>query len=210
MLGEDAENTIRRADEGLYKSKEAGRNCCHWHDGSQCLPIGKPNAAATSEDARRSAIAAMATDLRVASESTFIQVLNRRIPESRRFGIPVSVIRFTIEDYDAIHSTHGQAAARHIFELAANVLQHALREMDMVALLDDGEFVVMMPGSALAEAEQMAEQMQASLNDCVIPLMDCEQHVRFRYGFAELNKRETAQELLARARAQTESLAGVV
>ena len=36
---DDMLHLVRRADEALYKSKEAGRNCGHWHDGTQCLPV---------------------------------------------------------------------------------------------------------------------------------------------------------------------------
>ena len=35
LPGEDGLSLVKRADEALYASKTAGRNCIHWHDGEQ-------------------------------------------------------------------------------------------------------------------------------------------------------------------------------
>ncbi len=37
---EDVAGLLRRADEALYTSKNAGRNCAHWHDGRKIHRIG--------------------------------------------------------------------------------------------------------------------------------------------------------------------------
>ncbi len=46
LPNETAANLIKRSDEALYTSKEAGRDCGHWHDGEQSHRIGKPVAEA--------------------------------------------------------------------------------------------------------------------------------------------------------------------
>jgi diguanylate cyclase len=38
--GEDVAGLIHRADEALYASKNAGRNCAYWHDGLEVTPLG--------------------------------------------------------------------------------------------------------------------------------------------------------------------------
>jgi diguanylate cyclase len=39
MEGEACAALIKRADDALYASKDAGRNAAHFHDGSSCVPI---------------------------------------------------------------------------------------------------------------------------------------------------------------------------
>ena len=44
--GEAISSLIKRADEAMYASKAAGRNCGHLHDGRRCLQIAKRQVAA--------------------------------------------------------------------------------------------------------------------------------------------------------------------
>ena len=102
-------------------------------------------------------------------------MLKRRVTESHRFGIPLSVMHLKIEEYDIISQKYGSAIARQMVDVAEPALEKALREMDVLAKLENGEFVVMLPGNTQAEAGQVAEA-NADRNSAIasLPLVDRE------------------------------------
>ena len=205
--GVDIDQLIRRADDALYASKKAGRNCGHWHNGTDCLPLNAPVAAPTVESSSKPPADQFtekpqpaASNGRLAAPGTFIDILKRRVTESHRFGIPLCVMHLKVEDYEVVGRKYGAPMARQILDLAEPALEKTLREMDVLARLDNGEFVVMLPGQTQAEAGQLAKRMRTATSQCMLPPLDRELTFRFRHGVAELKPKETAQELLARAR----------
>ena len=198
--GDDVAQLIRRADEGLYASKKAGRNCGHWNKGEKCVPITAPfdpEPEATEAEAEAPSTQTAPADGRATSQGTFIQMLKRRVTESHRFGIPLSVMHLKLEDYDVVCQKYGKTLARQMLDVAAPALEKALREMDVLARLENGEFVVMLPGNTQGEAGLIVKRMRIATTHCVLPLVDRELYLRFRHSIAELKANETAQQLLA-------------
>jgi diguanylate cyclase len=197
---DDSSSLIRRADDALYASKNAGRNCGHWGDGKSFFPITSTESFPQTPTDAKEGDDEKDVDGKNASASSFIQYLKRRVTESHRFGIPLTVIHFKIEEFEAVARHSGKAIAKQMLELAEPVLERVLRPKDLLARLDNGEFVVMLPGNTRAEAAQIAKRVQITMSNCVVPLKDRELRVRFRHGIAELKSKETAQQLLFRAR----------
>ncbi len=129
-----------------------------------------------------------------------MQILKRRVTESHRFGIPLSVLYLRIEEYDIVNRKYGSQVARQMTDAAAPAFQRVLREMDVMSKLENGEFVMMLPGSSQSEVNFLLKRMRSATTSCILPLLDRELQIRFQHGIAELKANETAQELLARAR----------
>jgi len=194
---DDVGRLIRRADEALYASKKAGRNCGHWQNGGKCVPITAP----IEEPPAAEALAAPSpADARTTSGATFIQMLKRRVTESHRFGIPLSLMHLKIEEYDVVSQKYGSGFARQLSDIAEPALSKVLRETDVLAKLELGEFVVMLPGKTQGEALLILKKMRRAATTCILPLVDRELQLRLLDGIAELKPHEMAQELLARAR----------
>ena len=201
FLGDDdVPRLIRRADDALYTSKKAGRNCGHWHTGASQIPITAPETAPVEEAVPPPAAVADVPADPSPSGATFIQNLKRRVTESHRFGVPLAVLYVKIEDYEIISRKHGSPIARQLVDISAPALTKTLREMDVMARLENGEFVVMLPGSSQSETSRVAKRMCEATAKLGVPVVDRQQQVRLQYGIAELKPNETAQELLARAR----------
>ncbi len=208
---DDVARLIRRADDALYVSKNAGRNCGHWNTGTKQVPITSPNEVLLVPEptVRDNTVEALElAEIPIATDETrpaptgakFMQILKRRVTDSHRFGIPISVMYVKIEDYDLISRKYGKPIARQLMDAIGSAFQKVLREMDVMAKLENGEFVVMLPGSTKPEVSHVVKRIRLAAANCVLPLVDHQLEVRFQHGVAELKSHETAQDLLARAR----------
>jgi diguanylate cyclase len=217
LADDDVVRLIRRADDSLYVSKKAGRNCGHWNTGVKHVPVTKPEEAGETNNAARQDAAdeaqpvapPTAEDPGQPTGASFIQVLKRRVTESHRFGIPISIMFLKIDEFDVINRKYGPAVGRQMMEIAVPGLQKGLREMDVLTKLENGEFVLMLPGSSQGEVSHVLKRLRAFTAGCKLPLVDREVPIGFRHGIAELKRNETAQELLARARQALSSAPGV-
>jgi diguanylate cyclase (GGDEF)-like protein len=141
----------------------------------------------------------------VATRSTFVDVLGRRVSESHRFGLPLSVLHLQVVDYSRIRQQYGKSVGHLMLDSVALFTQATLREMDLLARLEDGEFIVLMPGSTAMEASQIAKRLQVSAASCMFPLDESKSQLRVTQGIAELRPNETAEILMARAKSAARS-----
>jgi diguanylate cyclase len=200
----DVSQIVRRADESLYKSKDAGRNCGHWHDGQDCLPLETDATNSLNQSDAAPPIEALAGRLE------FVAALQQRLAESQRFGVPLSIMQLRVNNYATLCQAYGSAAADTTLDAVASFTQAALRPCDRLARLDDGEFVALLPGSTHNEANQIAKRLHMSAANCDVRLHHDQVLLNMTHGIAEFRPGDSAESMMARAQLAADAEAAQV
>lgn len=178
--GEETQETIvQRADAALYASKEAGRNCSHWHDGQKIAPIADeennlpPSTrcadAPTPKAADSSTTEKLADDLpALLNRTAFCQHVRTRMAEWKRGGPTLSLALVEIDDFNVHAGTYGPKLRDLLVVSLARVVFAGVREMDMVARYNTGCLGFLLPGAELADATRVAERIREAASRAVI------------------------------------------
>lgn len=197
---DDSARVVRRADDAVYASKKAGRNCCHWHNGSLHMPIEKSGEASKSKSPASPPVITQLPD-----RAVFADELRRRIAESQRSGAPVSVLHYRVKDYAALENTYGNAVGELLLDALAIFIRSTLRDMDLLGKLSPGEFVVMLPGTSGSAAKIVGQRVKTSISLCPIPLGDQQIRLQLDMGVASVHADDDATTTMASAKKDLET-----
>lgn len=206
LPSEPASMLIRRADDAVYASKNAGRNNGHWHSGDDCLPLdvdAKAPAMPMAEQPDESHVLPAQgfgdRYRKLADERVLLDELGRRISESHRFGVPVSVLRLHVADFEKLEQTYGVAVGDLVLDSVVSFTRGSLREMDMLARLDRGELAMLLPGTKLQDALLVGRRVQKALASAPLPIGGKELRLSIELGASHSAENDTAEAMLARA-----------
>jgi diguanylate cyclase len=192
LPGETITAFIARADEALYASKKAGRNCTHVNKNGEMVKVEKTE----REDATLDFPAP------VPGEDIVLSV-GRRIAEWKRGGTPISVIVARVDNLAQIEATWGAEGLERVKVAVQAFCQNSLREMDLVTPWLGDMYGMMLPTAKLVDAARSAERMRLGLEqgelDSVVG-----SHLSLSFGVAEVSIDDDGEGLLLRARRAVE------
>lgn len=207
LPGEDASTLVKRADECLYESKKAGRNCVHWHDGQEIHPL--PKSALVARQSTRPATpppkpaaeAAPVVDplAALSTRTQFCADVHRRLAEWKRGGATLSVLLVSIDRLGQLVQERSQQAGDLAKQLVAKFLLASMRDMDHVAKYDGETFGLLLPAAQLEHAMQIAERLRIAVSRCKLLLHGRPLTVTVSAGVAEAIQSDDSSQLLQRA-----------
>jgi GGDEF domain-containing protein len=190
---DDEWKVVRRADDCIYASKSAGRNCAYWHNGTNCEPVSQstPHLHRPTSNTAGSSLAG--TYAALPDVNAFLTFLQRRIAEIARSGEHLAVIRLKIDLAGGFRQIPVEA-----LDCSAQVVRCALRDMDLIGRGRAGELLILLPRCTAAAARIVANRMAAEIRSTKVTSDDAVQCLSCQVDVEEAEVDDEARELLDR------------
>jgi diguanylate cyclase (GGDEF)-like protein len=128
------------------------------------------------------------------------EAIDQQLSRSRRAGDTFAVVMLDLDHFKSINDGHGHAVGDLALKHTAALLQAGLREADRVGRFGGEEFIVLMPGTGLAEAAAAAETLRSRLAGQPVPTDSAPLPLSASFGVAEWKgPNEAPSRLLMRA-----------
>ncbi|HEX5106336.1 MAG TPA: diguanylate cyclase [Pirellulaceae bacterium] len=215
LPGDDEKEIVRRADEALYSSKKAGRNCAHYNDGrtnhfikpEQARILPPVPIAASSvgdewlfESEESTEVLAREPIPQVSSRPAFFDDLIRRLSQWRRGRTPLALLLVQVDSLPRIVNDHGPSASEVVLRVTAQLINAVMRDMDHVARLGEDTFALILPGALLADSVGIAERLRHAVERCRLPRKAGASWFTVSIGVVEASDGDDMRQILQRGR----------
>ncbi|HET6878743.1 MAG TPA: GGDEF domain-containing protein [Pirellulales bacterium] len=99
----------------------------------------------------------------LANRRSFDEELGRRFDQWRRHKVPVSLLLVDIDRFKQINDRYGHPIGDAALKWVARLQSGALRQMDVAARYGGEEFGLILPGTKLSDAGNVAERLRATI-----------------------------------------------
>lgn len=100
----------------------------------------------------------------------FQQVLAGEVERSRRFAQPLGLLMLDIDNFKAVNDTYGHPAGDLVLCEVARVVEELSREIDEPARYGGEEMAVVLPGTDIEGAYQLAERIRLGIEELRLPI----------------------------------------
>jgi diguanylate cyclase (GGDEF)-like protein len=115
---------------------------------------------------------------------SFDEELVRRIDQWQRYKVPVALLMVDVDQLKQINERFGNPAGDSALKWLAGIQSQAIRPMDVAARYDGEEFALILPGTKLSDASNVAERLRATIAGRPFQEGDRQFHVTVSIGVA--------------------------
>ena len=102
----------------------------------------------------------------------FMHMLTQEEERAKRLKQPLSLLILDIDHFKRINDTHGHLVGDSVIRKLADLCRSGVRGMDVVARVGGEEFAVLLIGTAIERAEEIAERIRARAESSSVPGSD--------------------------------------
>jgi diguanylate cyclase (GGDEF)-like protein len=99
----------------------------------------------------------------LANRRLFDESLNREAARSQRLGAPLSLLVFDIDHFKQVNDSYGHQTGDRVLREVAAALVTNTKGFDVAARYGGDEFVVLLPGCKLDDAQRVAQRVQREI-----------------------------------------------
>src|SRR3954454_19199264 len=126
----------------------------------------------------------------------FHETLGREVARAQRYDRQLALIVLDLDDFKAINDRIGHLAGDAVIAESAERVRDVVRSADIACRVGGDEFAVILPGSALADADQLYRRLQAAVSARPIGQAG---RLSFSAGVAELKPEDDPTTFFERA-----------
>ena len=139
----------------------------------------------------------------MAMRDALTNLLNRRAIKNQAMMLlqeietPVSILVLDIDHFKRINDTYGHDVGDTVLKQIAAVLQSCSRNIDLVGRIGGEEFILILPDTAIEEAEQIAERIRTAVEQSKFSSKKL--HVTLSVGCAQRQPAESFEDIFRRS-----------
>nr|WP_274611092.1 sensor domain-containing diguanylate cyclase [Rhodovibrio sodomensis] len=119
----------------------------------------------------------------------FVEMATHEIERSRRYGRPLAVVLFDLDDFKTVNDTYGHPAGDNVLRYVTGCATDTLRSSDTLGRIGGEEFALLMPETQPEAALDCVERLRRTIADTEIPIDTGRIAVTASFGVCPLTDR---------------------